>query len=134
MSGYADPELLIAEWLQGRLGDTVKLWADPNLPGNHSFTSPIGHVQRGQGFGDTALTLDEALLDVTWYAADADHARRAAEDTRTQIRLHLPHVTFPNGVFVTGTFTVSAPTWLPDPKVYRRGASYRVILHGLAES
>lgn len=129
MSGYADPELLVATWLGERLN--LKTWANPNLPHDWQFTAPIGHVQRGQGFGDTALTLDECLLDISWYAADPDHARAAAEATRTEIRLNLPRHTFSNGAFVTGTFTVSAPTWAPDPKVYRRAAAYRVILHGM---
>jgi hypothetical protein len=130
MTGYADPELMISAWLGSRLGG-VKVWADPMLPANWSFTAPIGHVQRGAGEGDTALTLDAVLLDVDWYAATADHARTMAEKCRTELRLNLPLHTFPNGVLVKAVDTLMAPCWGPDPTVFRRMASYRVILSGM---
>jgi hypothetical protein len=130
MAGYADPELMISAWLGARLGG-VKVWADPILPANWNFTAPIGHVQRGAGEGDTALTLDAVLLDVDWYAADADHARTMAEQCRTELRLNLPLHTFPNGVLCAAVQTVTAPFWAPDPVVFRRSASYRVILSGM---
>lgn len=126
---YGDPELLISAWCGARLGK--KTWADPRLPDNWRFTAPIGHFQRGQSGGDTALTLDAVLLDVSWYAADADQAREAAELTRSELRLNLPLHTFASGVFVKSVQTVMAPCWLPDPSVYRRGATYRIFLHGL---
>lgn len=143
MTGYGDPELLVADWLGDRLGD-VKVWADPNLPDNWRFTAPLVHVQRGQDFGDETLSLDVALLDVNVYSVVADHARALGEQIRTLIRLTLPRHTFASGLFVTGTQTVLAPCWLPfrDPGasnrsavstgVARRGATYRVVLHGLA--
>jgi hypothetical protein len=120
---------MVSEWTHGRLN--LKTWADPLLPSDWRFTAPIGHFQRGRGEGDTRLTLDVVLLDVDWYAANADHARKAAEDNRSELRLNLPLHTFANGVFVKAVETVMAPVWLPDPKVYRRGASYRIYLHGL---
>ena len=126
---YADPELLVSAWVGEQVGH--KTWADPRLPANWKFTAPIGHFQRGQGEGDTQLTLDVVLLDVSWYAADADHARECAELTRSELRLNLPLHTFPSGVFVKSVQTVMAPCWLPDPSVYRRGATYRIFLHGL---
>lgn len=129
MTGYADPEVLISEWLQQRLG--LKTWADPRLPQNWTFTAPIGHVQRGQGDGDAALTLDAALVDVDWYAKNADHAREAAERSRYELRLHLPKWTWQSGVTVSGVQTVTAPFWAPDLDVFRRSATYRVIFHGL---
>lgn len=129
MTGYADAETLVAGWLHERVGQ--KTWADPRLPGNYPFTAPIGHIQRGAGGGDTAITLDSVILDVDWYAKDADHARRAAEQTRAELRLNLPLYTFDNGIFCKAVFTVTAPFWAPDPTVFRRSATYRVILHGM---
>jgi hypothetical protein len=128
VTGYADPELLISGWLAEQLG--AKTWADPRLPSNWNFTAPVGHVQRGQGEADTWLTLDSVLLDVDWYAKDADHARTLAERTRSAVRLLLPGHTWPDGTTVSGTFTVTAPFWAPDPSVFRRSATYRVVLHG----
>jgi hypothetical protein len=132
---YPDAETRIANWLHDHLippdGQTYKLWADPRLPQNWPFTAPLGHVQRGPGEADTALTLDSVLLDVDWYAKNADHARSAAELTRSLIRLTLPRFTWTDGVTVSGTATLTAPFWAPDPAVYRRSATYRVILHGM---
>ncbi len=127
---YADAETRIAGWLGDQLTG-FKLWADPVLPHNWNFTAPIGHVQRSPGEGDAALTLDSAILDVGWYAADADKARKLAERTRWLIRFELPKFTWADGVTVNGTSTITAPFWGADPSVYRRSASYRVILHGV---
>lgn len=129
MTGYADPELLISAWLGERLG--AKTWADPVLPPTWNFTAPIGHVQRGQGYGDSRYTLDTVLLDVDWYAKVADHARTYAEHSRYQLRVHLPGTTFPSGVLVTAVDTVSAPCWAPDP-LFRRTAAYLIYLAGMA--
>ncbi len=129
MGGYADPELLISAWLRDRLG--CKVWADPRLPADWDFTAPIGHVQRGQDTGDSALTLDSAILDVDFLAKIADNARQMANQARTELRLHLPNHTWPNGITVSGVETVAAPFWAPDPNVYRRSATYRVVLHGM---
>ncbi|MET8278276.1 hypothetical protein [Micromonospora sp. NPDC005174] len=129
MGGYADPERLVADWLHERM--SCKMWADPRLPSDWEFTAPLGHVQRGQGEGDSVLTLDVALLDVDFYAKNADHARQAAERARTELRLNLPGHTWESGVTVSGVTTVAAPFWSPDPAVYRRSAAYRVVLHGL---
>jgi hypothetical protein len=126
---YADPELLIAQWVHDRTNR--KTWADPVLPTNHDFTAPIGHFQRAPGEGDVALTLDAVLLDVDWLAKVADHAREAAEQTRSLLRLTLPLHTFSNGIFVTGVSTVTAPFWAPAIGVFRRSATYRVMLHGM---
>lgn len=129
MGGYADPELLVSAWLHERLSH--KMWADPRLPADWPFTAPLGHVQRGQDTGDSVLTLDAAILDVDFYAKVADHARQAAEQARNALRLHLPGHTWPTGVTVSAVDTVTAPFWAPDPNVYRRSATYRVVLHGM---
>jgi hypothetical protein len=119
------------------------VWADPSLPDRWEFNAPIVHIQRGQDFGDEHLTLDSALLDVDIYAMVADHARALGEQIRTLIRLTLPLHTFDNGLFVKSTGTVMAPCWQPfrDPggsnrsaitaNIARRGATYRVLLHGM---
>jgi hypothetical protein len=132
MTGYADPELLVSAWLGERLD--AKVWADPRLPDNWSFNAPIGHVQRGAGEGDTVLTLDAAIIDVDWYAKNADHARELAERSRFELRTNLPLHTFPGGFFCMAVQTVTAPFWAPDPTVFRRSATYRVVLHGLTTS
>lgn len=129
MVAYADPELLITAWLHLRTGR--KAWADPELPSNTTFTAPVYHVQRGQGEGDIALSLDSVLLDVDTLARDADHARAAAHEAWSLIRFELPHHTWPNGITVSGTATVTAPFWAPATGVYRRSATYRVTLHGV---
>lgn len=125
---YTDVETLLADRLHARLA--VKTWIDPRLPERWNFDAPLVHIQRG-GDGDTRLTLDAAIVDIDVYARIADNARVIAERIRTEVRLHLPAFTLPSGVTVTGTGTITAPRWLPDPTVYRRGATYRVIVHGL---
>lgn len=126
---YADPETRIAEWLHTKL--KCKMWADRDLPANYDFTAPIGHLQRAAGEGDSVLTLDTAVLDLDFYGRDADRVRAYAEQARYEIRLNLRGYTWPDGVTVNGATTISAPTWAPDPQVFRRTAAYRVILHGL---
>lgn len=126
---YADPELLLAKWLHEQTDHRVH--ADPNLPSNWNWTAPLYHVQRGQGEGDTYLSLDSVLLDIDTYAKNADHARAAAQQAWGLIRFTLPHYTWPSGVTVSGTSTIAAPFWAPATGVYRRSATYRVILHGV---
>ena len=121
---YGDPETLLAGWLAGR---DIKAWADPVLPPRWDFTAPIAHVQRSPGGGDEFLTLDAATVDVDVYAADADNARTVAARIWTDVRLHLPRSTV-GEMFISGTRTISAPYWLPDPAVYRRSATYRMLL------
>ena len=125
--GYADVETFLAEWLKTTL--TIKTWADPKLNEEWRYEAPLTHVQRAPGEGDNALTLDSALLDLDTYAARADHARMVAEQIRYAIRVVLPLHTAPSGLFIKATQTVMAPVWLPDPRVYRRSATYRLILH-----
>lgn len=129
MAGYPDGELLVAEWLQAHLG--AQVYADPDISRHMPFHSPAGHVQRGSGEGDTFLTLDSMILDVDWYAEEADHARDFAGRTWDLMRLALPQHTWASGVTVSGVRTISAPSWAPAIGVYRRSAAYRVILHGL---
>lgn len=129
MSEYADPELLVAEWLRDNL--EVKVWADPNPPSDRWATAPWLWVQRGQSPVDLALTLDDVILDCDAYAAEADNARDLGQRVRAAMMLQLPQHTFSNSLFVKRVKTESAPAWAPDPKVYRRSAAYRVILHGL---
>ncbi|GAA0494770.1 hypothetical protein Ade02nite_19750 [Paractinoplanes deccanensis] len=129
MAGYADGELLVAEWLQAQLGAQVH--ADPDIAKHMPFHTPAGHVQRAAGEGDTALTVDSMILDVDWYAEDADPAREYAHRTWNLMRLNLPLHTFGNGVLCKAVFTISAPSWAPATGVFRRSAAYRVILHGL---
>jgi hypothetical protein len=129
MVTYADPELLLSALLHEVTGH--KAWADPILPDNWPFTAPLYHVQRGQGEGDLALSLDSVLLDLDTYAKNADHAREAAQQAWAWVRFELPHYTWPSGITVSGTATVTPPFWAPATGVYRRSATYRVILHGV---
>ncbi len=129
MAEYADVETRLAPWLHEQVGH--KVWADPGIPDNWPFTAPLITVRRGPGEGDTALTLDSALLDIDVYAKVADHARQVAEQVRSAMRLVLPQHTWDDGVTVSGSFTVTGPFWAPDPSLLRRSATYRVILHGL---
>lgn len=143
MPEYADPELLVAGWLQGRLNDETKVWADPTLPYGWQFNAPLVHVQRGQDFGDTQLALDAAILDIGVYATNVDHARAMGDAVRTAMRFELPLHTFGNGILCTTVQAVSAPMWLPfqdptastrsgtSPTVARRSAAYRVVFAGL---
>jgi hypothetical protein len=130
MSSYADPELLVAEWLKAELD--VKVWADPIPPSNAWTTAPWVWVQRGQAPNTLALTLDDVLLDCDSYAADPDKARALGGRVRDAMMLALPLTTFSNGLFVTRVSTEAAPAWAPDPK-FRRAAAYRVVMHGLVE-
>ncbi len=128
MSSYADPELLIADWLRDLLD--IKTWADPDLPSNYSFQAPIAHVQRGAG-GTAPLTLDDITLDIDVYAARTDHARNTAADIWAAMTLQLPRTTFANGAFVTLAQAITAPMWAPATGVKRRTAAYRIVMHSL---
>lgn len=127
MTGYADPEPLIANWLHATL--EVKVWCDPKPPDNRWITAPWVWVQRGQGGGGLALSLDDVLLDCDSYAATADHARELGQQVWAAMTLQLPLHVFDNGIMVTRCKAFSAPSWAPDPK-YRRAAAYEVVLHG----
>lgn len=124
---YADPELLVAEWLRDTLD--LKTWADPRLPERWDDSAPLAHVQRTPGGGDTRLTLDAAVLDIEVYSAIADNARTTAGLIWSAMRLRLPRHTTESGAFVTGVTTLVAPQWLPDPKYFRRSATYGVWVH-----
>ncbi|GIM88755.1 hypothetical protein [Paractinoplanes toevensis] len=126
---YADPEILVGEWLKEQLAMT-KVWMDPSPPPNAWTTAAWLWVQRAQGGEALALTLDDVLLDIGAYAANADHARKLANKVWPAMTLDLPRTTFESGVFVTGVTCTVRPFWAPDPK-FRREATYRVILHGL---
>jgi hypothetical protein len=127
MTAYADPETLLATWVHDHL--TVKTWADPTLPSNERYLAPIAHIQRAPGTGEVALSLDDVQLDVDVYAAKADHARDTAGAIWSAMVLTLPLTTLPGGIFVKRVSAVP-PYWTPDPRVFRRSATYRVILHG----
>lgn len=127
MTGYADPELLISKWLHDLLG--IKAYCDPVLDPTWWATAPAAHLQRGVG-GTLALSLDDVTLDVDVYSLKADSARKAAAAIWSAMVLQLPLTTFDDGVFCTGVTTLTQPMWAPDPKVFRRTAGYRVILHG----
>jgi len=129
VTSYADPELLITGWLKAR-GHHVR--ADPHLPANSWAKAPITHIQRGQGFGGLALTLDDVLLDFDTYSAKAETAREEAHALWGVMTFELPHATLPGNIFVTTTSVQTAPLWTPSTNgVYRRTAAYRVVLHGV---
>ncbi|WP_250029803.1 hypothetical protein [Paractinoplanes maris] len=128
MAGYADPEIVVGEWLRDTLD--AKVWVDPKPPANAWTTAPWLWVQRAPSGFDMPLTLDDVLLDCNAYAAEADHARDLGQRVWAAMTLTLPRHTFANGLFVTRVKAEPAPFWAPDPQ-YRRSASYRVVLHGL---
>lgn len=128
MTSWADPEILVGEWLRDAV--PCKVWLDPNPPAAHWNLAAWAWVQRAQGGDTLALTLDDVLLDIDVYAAEADHARNLANDIWAAMTLRLPRHTFPNGYFVTSCRAFTPPCWAPDPK-YRRTAAYSVILHGV---
>jgi hypothetical protein len=128
VTGYADPEKLIADWLCELL--EIKTWIDPIPQANWWGQAPIAHVQRGRGLGAVPLSLDDVTLDIDTYAANADHARKTASDIWAAMTLQLPLVTLPGGLLVKLSQAITPPLWAPDPKVFRRTAAYRVILHG----
>lgn len=133
MTGYGDPELLVGDWLKTQLPGTVKVWKDPGFPPEWAWTAPLVTVQRGQSAGVVPLSLDDVTLDVDVYSATADLARVVSQAVWSSLILDLPLTTFaPSGIFVKGAWSLSPPAWAPDPKVYRRTAAYRVMLHGLA--
>lgn len=127
---YADPERLIGDWIRDTLD--IKVWEDPDPPADRWINAPIAHIQRGPGSADLALTLDDVLLDCNVYAKVADHARDTANRIWSAMTFELPLHTFhPSGVFVKSASCPTRPFWAPEPKFYRRSATYRVVLHGL---
>lgn len=128
MTGWADPEIPVGEWLRDELG--IKVWMDPVAPSNAWDTAGWAWVQRAQGGDTLAVTLDDVLLDIDCYAAKADHARNLAQQVWSAMTLQLPRHTFSNGVTVQACTAFTRPCWAPDPK-FRRTATYRAILHGV---
>ncbi len=129
MAGYGDPELLVAQWIQDTL--QIPCRADPDLQPTWWANAPMAHVQRGQGFGQAPLSLDDVTLDVDVYGKVADNVRAAAHQIWMAITLDLPLTTFPNGILVKLAAATAPPAWAPDPDSFRRAAAYRVILHGI---
>lgn len=129
MTGYADPELLVGDWIRDTLGIVVR--EDPNLRHDSWSLAPVAHIQRSPGGFGAPLTIDDVLLDVDVYAATADHARATAGRIWAAVTLDLPLHTFSNGAFVKAATVQTAPFWGPITKGFRRSATYRVILHGL---
>ncbi|MEU8334801.1 hypothetical protein [Micromonospora tulbaghiae] len=125
------PEALVADWLNPRTEH--KCWADPRLPEPWDFTAPLVHIQSGPG-AEIALTLDAVILDVDVYAARADNAGNVANRVRAELQLRLPGHTWESGLTVSAVRVETLPFWSPDPKVFKRSASYRVYFHGLLES
>lgn len=128
MTGWADPEVMVGEWLKDLLG--VKVWLDPKPPSDRWATAAWLWVQRGQGGDNLPLTLDDVLLDCDAYAANADHARNLGQQVWAAMTVQLPKHTFSNGIFVHSVSAQTRPCWAPDPQ-FRRTAAYRVILHGV---
>lgn len=129
---YGDPELLVCDWIVTTL--EIPCRADPDLRADWWANAPVAHVQRSAGFGGLALTLDDPILDIDVYAAEAVHARDAAHRIWVAMTLQLPLHTFqPSGVFVKRV-SATPPAWRPDPSAYRRGASYSLVLHNLVVS
>lgn len=128
--GYADPEILVGNWLRAVLGGQVKVWLDPKPPADRWITAPWVWVQRGQGLGQAPLSLDYVLLDCDAYAANADHARALGQRVWAAMTLQLPQTTFENGAFVKSCIKFAGPSWAPDPK-FKRAAAYEVVLHSI---
>ena len=114
MTTFADPELLLGNWIFGLLGEQRKVWVDPRLPDDWNFTAPIVQVQRGAGAAGTPLSLDDVTLDVSVFAKKADLARDVANEIWSGVTYQLPKTTLPGGVFVTYARAYTAPTWGPE--------------------
>ncbi len=130
MAGYADPELLIAEWLYQQIDS--KVWTSWKLPSNERFVAPLTHLLRASSPNDLAITLDDVLLDADTYSADEDTCREVSRQVWNAMVFALPRTTFDNGIFVKKC-SATPPAWAPDPSVYRRTAAYRLVLHGVVE-
>jgi hypothetical protein len=129
---YGDPELLVSDWIVSTLG--IPCRADPDLRPDSWAMAPVAHVQRSAGFGQVALTLDDPVLDIDVYGADAGHVRQAAQRVWVAMTLDLPRHTFqPSGVFVKRV-SATPPAWAPDPTAFRRTAAYSLVLHNLVVS
>jgi len=128
VTGYADPELLITEWMRDTIGG--KFWTSYHLPPNERYVAPLTHVLRDISPNDLPLTLDDVLLDANTYAADEDRCKAVSLDIWNAMVFKLPGTVFGNGVLVKHC-RATPPIWAPDPSVYRRTAAYRVILHGV---
>jgi len=131
MTGYADAEELIGDWIFEALGRKRRVWWDPGFPSNWPFTAPLIKVQRAVSFGAVAVSLDNPTLDIDVYAAVNDHAREVAADVCSLMEFTLPTTTLPGGIFVKRVVVSMRPVWTPDPKA-RRSAAYEVLLHGFA--
>lgn len=99
-------------------------------PANLADVLPCIQVERIGGSDTVFETIDDAIIDVEYFAASRDAARVGAEAVRAAFRFDLPGQTI-GSAFVLSVATVTAPVWTPYPNtsVRRFHATYQLRLH-----
>ncbi len=128
--GWPDLEAALCDILKAEQPTLTN--ALTRLPGNdiRAGGMPLAIVARFGG-GYDGLALDEATLDVDWYAATRD-AAVALAGAGTLHLVRLRNVIFGDGHVITRVVAQTSPLRRPyDSKnqVHRYGAAYRVLVH-----
>ncbi len=127
--GWPDLEAALCELLKAEQPTLTN--ALTRLPANDIRPNlPIAVVARFGG-GYDGLALDEATLDVDWYAATRDGAVSLSGAGHLYL-VRLRNVTFGEGHVITRVAAQTSPLRRPyDSKnqVHRFGAAYRVLVH-----
>lgn len=128
----ASPESLVRNWLaeQFPLARVVT-----ETPPDLASVLPCILVNRIGGADRIFLTIDDAVIDVDYFAATRDAARTGAESVRDAMRFTLPG-TSTGGAFILDVATQVAPfdSTYPNPNLRRFSATYDVRVHTQAQA
>lgn len=122
-----DAELFVRDWLGIRFPD-ARLCTE--TPANLASVLPCIKVERIGGSDSENVRLDDAILDVEYFAATRDDARKGAEEVRYALRNEMPG-DFISGAAVQYVRTSVAPSWAPydNTSLRRFVATYLIRLH-----
>lgn len=126
--GSVDVELLVIQWLQGRLGSGVVVRDE--LDNNLLNELPTVQVERLAAGDDDGFRLDRALVDINVYAATRGGAVAMSAQVRSLLLSLLPGSTV-SGAVVGRVATLTAPGSRPyeNTGLRRVGATYEIYSH-----
>lgn len=128
----ASPESLIRNWLSTQF-PSAKVVTE--TPAKLVENLPVILVNRISGADRIFLTIDDAVIDVDYYAATRDAARSGAEAVRDKLRFTLPGLIVENATILAVDTNV-APQWTPYPNTNLRrfSATYNIRVHTQAQA
>jgi hypothetical protein len=129
----ADAEKLLIEWLAEQTAVRAVEEVPAGYPGDVETPEPLIHVDELPGPGESVPTVDEAIVDLYFYAADRPTARALAEQCRSLVTYQLPLAVFDDGKTTIPKTHVTRPSRLPFPgAVHVYIATVRMTVHSRA--